>query len=160
MANRIVLMHRGSVQQVGSPAEIYASPANTFVATFVGSPPMNLFNGRIEHKDGRVMFLGPFEIAVPGSFAPGPATLGIRPEHAEVLGAEDRAGFPALVEAVERVGPDSYLRTRSVDRGAVTVRVDGATGTREGERIALRFPTRHLHLFDAAGDRLAMKGEM
>lgn len=161
MASRIVLMNRGSVQQVGSPAEIYATPANIFVATFVGSPPMNLFNGRIEQVTGRRIFRGPFEIAadplMPQAFAPGPATLGIRPEHVEVLAAGDKAGLPVLIDAVERVGPDAYLRATIGGGIALTARVDGATPVREGDRAAMRLPLQHLRLFDASGDRVIAK---
>jgi ABC-type sugar transport system ATPase subunit len=157
MANRIVLMNHGVVQQVGTPAQIYAAPANMFAATFVGSPPMNLFKGRVERDTRQAMFRGAFEIAVdalvPPTFAPGPATLGIRPEHVEVLG-EDKGELPAVIDAVERIGPDSYLRMTTMGGTALTARVDGATAAREGERIAVRLPLRHLRLFDDAGDRV------
>src|SRR5262249_57667161 len=71
MANRIVLLHKGLIQQVGTPDEVYATPANTFVATFVGSPPMNLIAGRIESRGGQPLFRGPFDLAPP-AFPPPP----------------------------------------------------------------------------------------
>jgi len=147
MANRIVLMKSGVIQQVGTPAELYATPANVFVATFVGSPPMNLFTGRIENG----VFRGPIEAAVPSGLKPGLVTLGIRPEHVEIR----NGGLPAVIDVVERVGPDSFLRARTAEGAALTVRVDGATRAKEGDRIDVRFPLEHLRLFDDAGNRIA-----
>jgi ABC-type sugar transport system ATPase subunit len=157
MANRIVLMHRGVIQQVGTPAEIYSAPANTFVATFVGSPPMNLFQGRIESAAAGRMFRGAFDLPVDGlvppDFADGPATLAIRPEHVRPADAGDRAGLSATVELVERVGPDSYLMA-PLGGASLAMRVDSANPVREGDRIILRLPAEHLRLFDAAGNRV------
>ncbi len=159
MANRIVLMHRGVIQQVGSPGEVYSTPANTFVATFVGSPPMNLFKGRIESSAGGRMFRGPFDLPVEGlappAFADGPVALGIRPEHIHVLDPGDATGLAAVVDLVERVGPDSYLWALANDATSLTARVDAASAIREGDRICIRFPLQHLRLFDAAGTRVA-----
>ncbi|WP_256378671.1 ABC transporter ATP-binding protein [Nordella sp. HKS 07] len=152
MASRIVLMNRGIIQQVGTPAEIYSTPANTFVATFVGSPPMNLFKGNLERSGQQMMFRGPFEVVIDTIAPAGPVTIGIRPEHVEVGDSEVKAGLAAVIDAVERVGPDAYLRATSPQGVALTARVDGATTPREGDRIWLRFSTQHLRLFDAAGN--------
>jgi ABC-type sugar transport system ATPase subunit len=157
MASRIVLMNRGVVQQVGTPAEIYSTPANIFVATFVGSPPMNLFKGKLERSGQQTIFRGPFEIAIDMRAPLGPVTVGIRPEHVTVRGADDKAGLAAVIDAVERVGPDAYLRATSPQGLAFTARVDGATTSREGERISVSFPTQHLRLFDAAGNLVTEK---
>jgi multiple sugar transport system ATP-binding protein len=158
MASRIVLMHKGAVQQVGTPGEVYATPANIFVATFVGSPPMNLFQGRVQSDDGRRMFRGVFELPLDGlappHFPDGAATVGIRPEHVRVV-AGDASGLPAIVDAVERVGADAYLLTTVGEGGSLAVRVDGASTIREGDRIAVQLPSRHLRLFDAMGARVA-----
>ena len=147
MANRIVLMHKGVVQQVGTPAEVYSTPANIFVATFVGSPPMNLVKGRVE--GGR--FTGPLDLALDGVASnglSGHATLGIRPEHVVV----GDGGFAATVERVERVGADSYVTATTGGAVTLTARVDAASTLREGDAITLRLPARHLRLFDAAGN--------
>jgi len=159
MANRIVLMKSGVIQQVGTPAEIYAMPANIFVATFVGSPPMNLFSGRIENEGGRLLFRGPFELAVPPGFTPGPVTIGIRPEHVALCNGGEKSSLAAMIDAVERVGPDSYLRTTTAQGIALTARVEGSAKAREGDQIAVRFPLAHLRLFDAAGNRVPMGEE-
>ncbi len=155
MANRIVLMKGGVVQQVGTPAEIYATPANTFVATFVGSPPMNLFKGHI----GGAQFRGAFDIAVPARVTPGDVTLGIRPEHVEIGEAGDKDGLAATIDVIERVGPDAYLRLTTQTGATVTARVDGASRAGEGERVALHLPPARLCFFDAAGNRMTIDKE-
>ncbi len=125
MASRIVLMNRGKIQQVGSPTEIYVTPANTFVARFVGSPAMNLIEGRIEGgKDGPV-FRGPVELPAGGiaGLAAGPATVGIRPEHIEIVssgqsrhgageGRPDRTGRSRLERLPDRRRHDLDHRQR------------------------------------------------
>src|SRR5262249_22182128 len=144
MANRIVLLHKGLIQQVGTPAEVYATPANTFVATFVGSPPMNLIRGRIDSAGGQRLFRGPFELALdslaPPRLGEGPAPRGIRPERAALVGAGEPQALSAAVELVERVGPDSFVLAHLPDGTALNTRVDAATPIREGDRIFVRLP--------------------
>jgi len=157
MANRIVVMHRGVIQQVGTPGEVYSQPANIFVATFVGSPPMNLLAGRLETTGGERVFHSALDLAL-GAHAPaglpdGPVTVGIRPEHVQLVDPAAGSGFRVQVELVERVGPDSYLLVQLGEERRLTIRVDAATPIREGEGIAIRLPPEHLRLFDAAGNR-------
>ena len=155
MASRIVVMHRGIVQQVGTPAAVYSTPANIFVATFVGSPPMNLLPGRLESQAGQRMFQGPLDLPLggvaPDSLVDGPMTLGIRPEHVQLVEPGEGTGFAARVELVERVGPDSYLLLQLGDARPLTIRVDGASPIQEGDGISIRLPRQHLRMFDAAG---------
>ncbi|HUL09316.1 MAG TPA: sn-glycerol-3-phosphate ABC transporter ATP-binding protein UgpC [Candidatus Acidoferrum sp.] len=159
MANRIVLLHKGLIQQVGTPAEVYAAPANMFVATFVGSPPMNLIAGRIESSGGQRLFRGPFDLALdglaPAALGDGPATLGIRPEQVALVGAGEPQALPASVELVERVGPDSFVLAHLADGAALNIRVDAATPIREGDHVFVRLPPARLRLFDAAGMAVA-----
>ena len=162
MANRIVLLHKGAIQQVGTPGEIYSTPANTFVATFVGSPPMNLIPGRIESADGLRRFCGPFELAIdglaPAALGEGPVTLGIRPEQVALAGAGEPQALGASVELVERVGPDTFVLAHLADGAALNVRVDAASPIREGDRIFVRLPPSRLRLFDAGGMAVAREG--
>jgi ABC-type sugar transport system ATPase subunit len=154
MASRIVVMRKGTIQQVGSPAEVYAAPANTFVATFVGSPPMNLFAGRLESDAGGRTFRGPVELRLDApapALRDGPVTLGIRPEHVQVRALDDPAGLPATVELVEAVGADSYLLVLTGGAASVTVRVDAGSPLREGDRMSIGLPRGHIRLFDADG---------
>jgi sn-glycerol 3-phosphate transport system ATP-binding protein len=155
MANRIVLMHKGVIQQVGTPSEVYSRPANTFVATFVGSPPMNLFPGRVETGT----FIGAFEMSLEGmAAADGAATLGIRPEQVQLVPTETPGALGATVELVERVGADSFVVSQIASGVTITARVDGAKQIMEGDRVAVRLPAAELRLFDADGLAVPREG--
>jgi len=155
MANRIVLMHKGVIQQVGTPSEVYSRPANTFVATFVGSPPMNLFPGRVEAGK----FIGAFTQTLEGiAAAEGDATLGIRPEQVQLVPTGTPGALDATVELVERVGADSFVVSQIATGVTITARVDGAKQITEGDRVAVRLPPAELRLFDAAGLAVSREG--
>jgi len=150
LADRIVAMHGGVVQQVGSPLELYDTPANLFVAGFIGSPGMNFLHatyidGGVRLKDGTVV-----PLAAPLSLTNGAkVTLGIRPEHV-VIASE--GGLNANVELVEPTGFGIILHLSlhglpfkifTLDRAALT----------SGPTINVSFPAQHLHVFDADGNR-------
>jgi ABC-type sugar transport system ATPase subunit len=163
MADRIVVLRDGIVQQVGTTSEVYSHPANTFVAIFVGSPPMNLLEGRLTSHAGGSRFEGPVAMDLDGV---GPInvpddriTLGIRPENVALAGTSDPMTIPGIVELVEAVGSDSFLSVAVSDGVSMMVRVPADTRVREGERVHLRFPPNRIRVFDAAGDRVAIEGE-
>ncbi len=163
MADRVVVMRDGLIQQVGRPGEVYRRPANRFVATFVGSPPMNMLEGALRTVDGSRRFEGPAGLDFPEAarldLPDGELTVGIRPEGLTVVGPSDPAGVAAQVELVETVGADAYL-TATVGAGAtVTIRVEAETSPGEGEQIHIRVAPGAARLFDAAGDRLPLPGE-
>jgi ABC-type sugar transport system ATPase subunit len=163
MADRIVLMDKGEIQQIGSPAEIYGAPANTFVAKFVGSPPMNLVEGRIESDSGGVIFRGAVQVSVGKTFSglsAGPATLGIRPEHVEIVAAGRPDAVAAKVDLVERVGSDSNVLLVVAERASLFARVNADTAVREGDEVHIRVPPQQVQFFDAAGKRVEGKGAM
>src|SRR4029077_9010684 len=93
MASRIVVMRNGVIQQVGTPVEVYAEPTNTFVATFVGSPPMNLFEGHFGSASGSPVFNGQISVPLDGRWnglsTSDEATLGVRPEDILIAGPDD-----------------------------------------------------------------------
>ncbi len=163
MADRVVVMRTGLIQQIGPPDEVYRRPANRFVASFVGSPPMNILDGRIETANGSRRFVGPVPVELPGlaaaSLADGPAAVGIRPEEL-LLSAESTPGsFPAVIELVEPVGADIFL-TANVEGGAVvTIRVDAETKVAEGATVQLQVAPGATRLFDADGDRVRLAGD-
>src|SRR5579883_1605135 len=111
MADRIVVMHDGRVEQIGTPLELYDNPANQFVAGFIGSPAMNFLNGRLA-REGRERWVA----AGDGTRLPAPAigragqkvVYGLRPEHIEIA-VDGAAGVPAVVEVVEPTGADTYV---------------------------------------------------
>jgi ABC-type sugar transport system ATPase subunit len=158
MADRIVVLRDGVVQQVGTTGDIYARPANTFVAMFVGSPPMNLIKGRLTAHGGNRRFDGPISVdlngRVPGNLTGDEITLGVRAESVELTSPGDPGAIPGGVELVEAVGSDSFLSVAVADDVSVMARVPADTRVREGERVHLRFPPGRLLLFDAAGNRV------
>jgi ABC-type sugar transport system ATPase subunit len=162
MADRIVVMNAGAIQQVGSPTEVYDRPANTFVAVFVGSPQMNMYSGRARREAGCAMLAGE-QISVPlgeaGARAADGAeiTLGIRPEDVTLSRGMEPGAIVGAVVLVEPVGPDVYLNVALDGGRQCIVRTPRAT-YREGERVYLRFATDRVHLFDSAGMRFAAGG--
>jgi ABC-type sugar transport system ATPase subunit len=155
MATRIVVMDVGVIQQIGSPREVYSRPANTFVASFVGSPQMNLLRGEIAPGAGAPTFRGAVEVPLHGHEAPvGPATLGIRPEDLIVGDPTTSPAATGVVELIEPVGSDTFLRVGIGQGISVTARVRADSSIREGDSVGLAFPLEHVHLFDAGGVRI------
>ncbi|MDQ0707772.1 multiple sugar transport system ATP-binding protein [Arthrobacter woluwensis] len=107
MATTIVVLHNGVAQQQGSPQEIYSTPANTYVARFIGSPPMNLLHGTV--TDGRLI-LGDLHLPLPAR-APssGGITVGLRPEHLSLRTTGDGQGLEATVRRIEDLGADTLI---------------------------------------------------
>jgi multiple sugar transport system ATP-binding protein len=147
MADRIVVMRDGIVEQIGTPLDLYDNPANVFVAGFIGSPAMNLFKGEwrggsIRIGDASVPVARPYK-ATEGQ----PVLLGVRPETFEL--ANGATSLPALVEVIEPTGADTLLMCRTGDQEAVVV-LRERTDVRPGDRISLRPDLAKLHVFDAA----------
>jgi ABC-type sugar transport system ATPase subunit len=155
LGDRIVVMQEGRVQQVDTPLQLYRRPANTFVATFVGSPPMNLVAGAIT-PDGTAFRAreGSFALALsgagrPDSLTPGrPVILGIRPEALQL----GEAGAPRAAAAIEEIEPLGNETLVSLSSGGTqfTARVEGGAAVRRGESVGLAFPLEALHWFDVA----------
>jgi multiple sugar transport system ATP-binding protein len=130
LADRIAVMHQGLLQQVGTPEEVYNRPANTFVARFMGSPPMNLLPGKIEA--GALACAGGRVAVEPGLLArlgKGEPILGIRPEHIELAAPDDpRDGLVLPVDMVEPIGPRAIVHLGETGTiKAVTGKKSGAT---------------------------------
>ncbi len=154
MADRIVVLRDGVVQQVGTPDEVYERPANTFVATFVGSPQMNLFAGRLEPAaEGRRFVAEGFALPVGAGEVATEATFGIRPTDFE-LAAEADDTVPAEVTLVEFVGADLYVHVALPGAARGVARIPVGARPREGERVHIRFHPERSHLFGADGSRL------
>src|SRR6188472_2778654 len=157
MADRIVVMRDGIVEQIGSPLTLYDTPVNTFVAAFIGSPAMNLIPGvaRVDGAAPGVEFDGGVVLPLPAAARPanGQRVLyGMRPEHCMVA---QNAGLPAEVVVVEPTGADTQLFCR-FNGQEVTSLVRDRVSCRAGDRIGLVPDAARAHLFDAAsGARLA-----
>ncbi|MFO6418718.1 ABC transporter ATP-binding protein [Hylemonella sp. W303a] len=151
LGSRIAVMKDGLVQQLGTPDEIYNRPANTYVATFIGSPTMNLISGTAAPQ-GQGFALSeavlPLACPVPAAQA---VTLGVRPEH---LLFTDGAAWRGDVQVVEPTGADTYVMVQTA-AGRVTVRTSPQTPVRVGDRVGLSLSPEQAHWFNAAsGARL------
>jgi multiple sugar transport system ATP-binding protein len=158
MADRIVVMNNGVVQQIGTTDELYNQPASAFVAMFVGSPPMNLMKGRVAINGSESTFAGPFPLTLP-PFAheanlAGEITVGIRPEKVILRRNEESGAIPGVVDLVELVGADAYITVQVAAGTTVISRVAPTLGLREGDKVFLIIQTGDLHLFDSNGVRV------
>ena len=145
MADRIVVMNRGIIEQIGTPLELYDEPANTFVAEFIGSPSMNLIDGRID--GGRFVAGDRTAMELPGvpAAAEGmPVRLGIRPEHI----ALDAAGLPAEIVTVEPTGSETQVTLQMAGQEMVAVFRE-RIAERPGGTLHVRPTTDKLHIFAA-----------
>jgi len=154
LADRIVVMKEGQIQQIGTPNEVYDRPSNMFVASFLGNPPINYLEGAIEDEAGTPVFrYGSLRISLPAGKLRGvtaaPVLLGIRPE--DVL-RDSASGWPVLtgvVDSVLPVGSDRFLGLK-VEGCDVFVRVDKETHHVLGQRVSFGLRPERLHLFDKA----------
>jgi multiple sugar transport system ATP-binding protein len=129
MADKIVVLNAGNIEQVGSPMELYKSPKNLFVAGFIGSPKMNLITGAPAAKHNA-------------------STIGVRPEHVRL--SPSAGDWKATVGVAEHLGSDTFLHVQS-EVGQLTVRGDGELKAAHGDTIWLTPDPQKLHLFDAGG---------
>ncbi|GAB2537040.1 ABC transporter ATP-binding protein [Brachybacterium huguangmaarense] len=164
MGHRVAVLVDGRLQQVSAPEEIYRAPVNLFVATFMGSPAMNLFTGSV--RDGRLR-IGGIELAAPQG-APERAVAGIRSEEWEVLAPGAPDALEVRVQQVEALGSESFAYGEPVGLGddvtttapRVVVRLDRRQGARPGDVLAVRPVVEDVRWFDAdSGDALARAGE-
>jgi multiple sugar transport system ATP-binding protein len=158
LANRIVLMKDGRIQQVGSPQDLYETPANLFVASFIGSPAMNFFPCKAVQGDGGlVLDAASFKVPVPAEWQTALAAhvgrdvkLGVRPEHVEFLSVNEPPPGEALqgtVEVIEFHGSESYLFV-SQGQHLLLFRTDPKVQVKIGEQVYFRFQMERAHLFE------------
>jgi multiple sugar transport system ATP-binding protein len=161
LADSIVILNAGRVEQVGAPLELYHRPKTLFAAGFIGSPKMNLLAGRLMEAtaDGAVVALAEgatVRAAVDARSAnkDDEVVLGIRPEHVE-LGGD--AGVASKVRMVEHLGDTSitYLDLTAIDGSPATIKREGDTKAARGDAVTCAIPARACHLFDARGAAFA-----
>jgi multiple sugar transport system ATP-binding protein len=133
LADRIVVLNAGRVEQVGAPLELYTSPANLFVAGFIGSPRMNFVSGDLAAQLGA-------------------ATIGIRPEH--IVVTRDGNGWRGTVAAAEHLGSDTFLYIDVPQTDGITARAVGELGLKHGDDVRLAPDPARIHRFDAQGRAL------
>jgi len=142
LADRVVVMKHGMVQQVGSPTEIYDNPANAFVAGFIGSPAMNLINGKIS----KGTFLAEKTSVLGLEAQDGNITLGFRAEDAEVTAGLGQIN--ATIYTLELLG-DATMVTVKLGGSLVCVKADKKFRANIGDKVSISLPTQKCHLFDA-----------
>jgi sn-glycerol 3-phosphate transport system ATP-binding protein len=126
LAHRMIVMNAGRAEQIGAPLEVYARPATTFVAAFIGSPPMNLIP---QERDGRKVLFG------------------IRPEHLEPCGPSE-AQITAEIDLVEPLGADTLVYGHVKEGARIAARLHGSANAAAG-KLSLRYRPEHAHYFDA-----------
>ncbi|MFD1695399.1 ABC transporter ATP-binding protein [Roseibium aestuarii] len=151
LADKIVVLQAGRIEQVGSPRELYERPDNLFVAQFIGSPKMNVLP--CTAAAGRFDLGGKGSGPYPFEAIADPASLGIRPEHIRVVPAGE-GHLDATVDVAEYLGADTYLYVTVEGLDTLLVRIDGADEVAEGTRIGLAFDETRLHFFDAQGQAI------
>ncbi len=142
MADQVVLLRGGQIEQHDTPDGLYARPASEFAARFIGTPPMNLIG--LAGGNGATVIAGA-DGSVIASAPAGAVKLGVRPEHIRI----DDGGIPATVESVEYFGADSIVVCRVGDTSGVAVRVSGHLRARAGEALRLSWPQAQQHFFAA-----------
>ena len=148
LADRIVVLQGGIIEQVGSPLELYQSPDNLFVAQFIGSPKMNIIDCK---PSGDVIQLPGQGIVKPGDWnqVGEPINLGIRPEHMKLVAADDAsASCKGSVEVTEHLGADTFAYVSIPELGILTVRTAGISPIKPGDNVGLIFDADNIHLFD------------
>jgi ABC-type sugar transport system ATPase subunit len=159
LADKIVVLDNGRIAQTGSPLELYNSPANRFVASFIGSPAMNFFAATMRFGDGNdagARIKGSQEMRIATRFsatarASDGFEIGIRPEHVSLAppGGEG-TDLHGTVSIVEQLGNSTVIYV-DTDAGQAVAESHGKDRTRSGDRVALRFDRANIHLFDADG---------
>ena len=156
LADKIVVLRTGRVEQVGSPLELYNNPNNAFVAGFIGSPKMNFFNATLEGSD-TIRFAGQASVRAPalaGSVVPGSAiTVGIRPEHFDRNGASD-AKLDVAIDFVENLGGTSYVHGHVVTGEKIIVEHRDVVVLTTSKTLTVSLQTADIRAFDVQGQRL------
>jgi multiple sugar transport system ATP-binding protein len=134
MADKIVVLNKGAVAQIGSPLELYNKPNGLFVAKFIGSPTMNVISGAPATKRGAT-------------------SIGIRPEHVDF--STSAGEWPCKVRIAEQLGSDTFVYVDSAATGPMTVRLEGEAATEPGQTVYLTPQETRLHRFDKDGKNMA-----
>ncbi|OWV72757.1 sugar ABC transporter ATP-binding protein [Rhizobium sp. R339] len=152
MADKIVVMHDGIVEQIGSPLELYDRPANLFVGGFIGSPAMNMIHGRLDPENATQFVAANgtrLPVANPLASAVGRELVyGLRPEYISL----DPNGLPAEIVVIEPTGYETHLTVR-LGGSEVSCVFRERVDARPGEAIRVAIDAKHVHLFDAEGGR-------
>ena len=150
LSDRIAVMQFGRIEQFGTPEQVYSLPTSKYVARFIGSPQLDIFEGEIESTNGQMNYrIGTERFPMPTltQLPAKPIDLGVRPEHI-LLGSE---GAPAVVHLVQPIGPFTYV-TVTWEGSNATARVSGVSHLRPGDKVNVSFDTTGMLFFDRQSD--------
>lgn len=153
MADKIVVLNSGRIEQIGSPLELYHRPNNIFVATFIGSPKMNLFSADIIGIESDIVHLrtkGGDELKIPtrgASIGTGSVTVGVRPEHIELNVTSSQNVIEGKVALSEHLGGETMLYVDTKALQQCIVKADGLAPQKIGDSVQLSLPSRTCHIF-------------
>lgn len=151
LADRLVVLNSGRIEQVGTPIELYEKPATTFVATFIGSPSMNLLPLDQVGNSNFTLNLNTSSVQLADIH-----TIGVRPEDVVIVDAEREVAFKTQVhvDAIELVGAESYIHSRLNDDVSFIFRVAGRSRINVGDLLHIGAEAENIHLFNADGKRI------
>jgi multiple sugar transport system ATP-binding protein len=162
MGDRIVVMRNGRIQQVGSPTELYDQPDNAYVASFIGSPPMNFLHGRVE-GDGvaladerTTLTFNGAACAALARASEGEVTIGVRPEHIVFSDRPPDGGLlsiAGIVDTVEPLGHTTLVRAKMASGRRLSALIAGKARVSEGESVYATFAPNRIYLFDRKSER-------
>ena len=165
LADRIVVMNTGAIEQEGAPLAIYNAPANLFVAEFLGAPPMNFLHGVLKQEreslvffesgDGTIQLHWPIsEIASGLDFVGKPAVLGVRPEDVRVVASANALeSFPVIIDTIQRTGAGAILHVQTGSHSLLCATQGAIDGAANGRRLRIALDSKKAHLFDPISSR-------
>ncbi|MET0749388.1 MAG: sn-glycerol-3-phosphate import ATP-binding protein UgpC [Rhizobium sp.] len=149
LADKLVVMYKGKVEQVGTPLEVYNKPRTRFVGSFIGSPAMNFLEGSFTADGTHFIFDGipiPVDAAIGKANAGRAAALGVRPEHARMVPRGTPGSLPATVDFVEELGAGRVIHS-DINGSNFALSVSDHMTAETGQLVALQLPAEHVHLF-------------
>ena len=166
MGQRIAVLHEGKLQQFGTPAEVYDVPANKFVATFMGAPPMNLIDGELQNNGTEWVFTrSDYRFVIDKvqmnigedvlSSSKGTVSLGVRPEDMRLASSKSE-GIPGVIRFLEPIGSDLFV-TIDVDPHSLQVRLPPKTQVATGDKVGIEFDYPKAHIFNVDEENLQLR---
>ena len=161
LADKIVVLRNGNVEQIGSPLSLYGDPDNMFVAGFIGSPKMNFLKARVDGVNGKAVTVGLVDhhdtkLTLPAAEAPAPGSsvrLGIRPEHIAIA-SDEPFKIKLKADVTEQLGGESYIYARSPSGEPLVVQQQGYSPIRAGDQVGFTFQAEQAFLFTKEGARI------
>jgi sn-glycerol 3-phosphate transport system ATP-binding protein len=153
MADRMMVLHEGISQQIGAPLDVYNHPNNTFVASFIGSPPMNLVEAKVSENTLFLNYERAIQFSNSGLSLPEQVIVGVRPEHIHLAPSQDEY-FIATVVNVEILGAETLVTFQLTKHTHWIARWNGQWNIQVGERIPLVIDEANIVFFDVHGFRL------